>query len=251
MGSLLFAVALVTSLGFPFAQEQAAPAAPAAQAPARVLTPEERGDLFMARKMYRDAIEAYTQGPKDNPVLWNKAGIAWHQLGQLDRAKTYYEQALKLKPNYAEAQNNIGTVYYAQKSYRRAIGAYRRALLIMPQSASFHKNLGTAYFARKQDKLSMDEYQEALRIDPEVFENRALFGVVLEDSSVTDRARYHYYLAKLYAQASRTDMAIQYLKKALEEGFKDRKKLEQDPEFQAMRDLPEFKELLASEPRVL
>jgi tetratricopeptide (TPR) repeat protein len=201
--------------------------------------------------MYRDAIEAYTQGPKDNPVLWNKAGIAWHQLGQLDRAKEYYQQALKLKPTYAEAQNNVGTVYYAQKSYRRAITAYRKALLIMPQSASFHKNLGTAYFARKQDKLSMDEYQEALRIDPEVFENRALFGVVLEDSTVADRARYHYYLAKLYAQASRTDMAIQYLRKALEEGFKDKKKLEEDPEFQAMRDLPEFKELLASEPRVL
>ena len=53
------------------------------------------------------------------------------------------------------------------------------------------------------------------------------------------------------AKASQNDLAIQYLKKALEEGFHDKKKLEQDPEFQAMRDLPEFKQLLASEPRVL
>src|ERR1035438_3682477 len=242
MVSWPIAIALAASLGPLFAP---------GQAPAKPPSSEDRGDLFMARKMYRDAIEAYGQGPKDNPVLWNKAGIAWHQLGQLDRAKADYEHALKLRPRYAEAQNNIGTVYYARKSYRRAIGAYKKALQITPQSASFHKNLGTAYFARKLDKLSMDEYQEAIQLDPEVFENRGLFGVVLEDSRVEDRARYHYYIAKLYAKASRNDLAIQYLRKALEEGFHDKKKLEQDPEFQAMRDLPEFKELLASEPRVL
>jgi len=251
MGFLLPAVALAASLGSLFAQEQPSPAAPQASAPVRALSAEERGDLFMARKMYRDAVEAYGQGPKDDPVLWNKAGIAWHQLGQLDRAKADYEHALKLRPAYAEAQNNIGTVYYARKSYRRAISAYKKALQVMPLSASFHKNLATAYFAHKQDKESMEEYQEAFRIDPNVFENRSLLGVVLEDSNVADRARYHYYIAKLYAKASRNDLAIQYLKKALEEGFHDKKKLEQDPEFQAMRDLPEFKELLASEPRVL
>jgi tetratricopeptide (TPR) repeat protein len=243
MRSLPLAIALVAGSGALFTRAQSNPAP--------IISAEERGDLLMARKMYRDAIEAYTKGAKDNPVLWNKAGIAWHQLGQLDRAKTYYEQALRLKPTYAEAQNNIGTVYYAQKSYRRAIAAYKRALLIVPTSASFHKNLGTAYFARKQDKESMAEYQEALRLDPEAFENRSLFGTVLEESTVGDRARYHYYIAKLYAQSGRNDMALQYLKKALEEGFRDKKKLEQDPEFQAMRDLPEFKELLASEPRVL
>jgi hypothetical protein len=55
----------------------------------------------------------------------------------------------------------------------------------------------------------------------------------------------------LYAKASRNELALQYLRKALEEGFKDKKKLEQDTEFQALRDLPEFKELLALEPRVL
>jgi tetratricopeptide (TPR) repeat protein len=261
MHSLPLAIALVAGSGGLFAQ---APDPGHASDPSRVsdpsrdrqgavssLSPEQRGDIFMARKMYRDAIEAYGQGPQDNAVLWNKAGIAWHQLGQLDRAKADYERALKLKPTYAEAINNIGAVYYAQKSYRRAIAAYKKALLIMPASASFHKNLGSAYFARKLDKESMAEYQEALRLDPETFENRSVFGTILEESNVADRGRYHYYLAKLYAQANRTGLSIQYLRKAFEEGFHDKKKLEQDPDFQAMRDLPEFQELLASEPRVL
>ena len=259
MVSLPFAIALVAGLGSVLAQGQSnsapggmiAPAREEGQTPGKALSPEDRGDVFMVRKMYREAIEAYGQGPKDNPVLWNKAGIAWHQLGQLDKAKAYYERALKLRPRYPEAQNNLGVIYYANKSYRRAIGAYRKALQIMPQSASFHMNLGMAYLKRKQEKQAQMEYEAALQIDPDVFENRGLFGVVLEDRGVGDRAKYHYYLAKLYAKASRNDLAIQYLKKALEEGFHDKKKLEQDPEFQAMRDLPEFKELLASEPRVL
>jgi len=58
-------------------------------------------------------------------------------------------------------------------------------------------------------------------------------------------------VAKLYAKSGRNDLALQYLRKALEEGFKERKKLEEDPEFAALRELPEFKLLLATEQRVL
>ncbi len=48
--------------------------------PAKSLTPEIRGDIQMARKMYREAIETYREGPKDSAVLANKIGIAYHQL---------------------------------------------------------------------------------------------------------------------------------------------------------------------------
>jgi tetratricopeptide (TPR) repeat protein len=226
-------------------------ASPVSVTPRPPLTPELRGDIFMARKMYREAIESFQEGPKNDATLWNKTGIAYHQLGQLDKAKKYYERAVKLKPNYAEAQNNIGTVYYAQKSYRRAVSAYKKALKLHPDSASIHMNLGTAYFARKKEKDALLEYQAALNIDPEVFEHRGTYGIMLEERNVEDRARYHYALARLYAAGSRQDLALQYLRKALEEGFKDRKKIAEEPAFEAMRENPEFKELLVLEPRVL
>jgi hypothetical protein len=47
------------------------------------------------------------------------------------------------------------------------------------------------------------------------------------------------------------ERALQYIRKALEEGFKEKKKLMEDPEFESLRELPEFKELMALEPRVL
>jgi hypothetical protein len=58
-------------------------------------------------------------------------------------------------------------------------------------------------------------------------------------------------MATLYAKDGRSELALQYLRKALEEGFKERKKLIEEPAFAAMRELPEFKQLLALEPRVL
>ena len=122
---------------------------------------------------------------------------------QLDQAKKSYEKALKLKKDYVEAMNNIGTVYYAKKSYRRAVSWYNKALKAAPEesrSASIYMNLGTAYFARKKYKDAVVAYQAALQIDPEVFERRGTYGVMLEERRVEERAKYHFYIARLYAQ---------------------------------------------------
>lgn len=221
---------------------------PASQA--EPLSPERRGDIFMARKMYREAIDQYRQC-EQNAVILNKTGIAYHQLTNLGTAKKYYGRAIRLNPKYPEAVNNLGTVYYAQKSYRRAVGQYKKALLLSPESASVYSNLGTAYFARKQYKEAAEVYRKALSIDPEVFEHRSSYGVMLQERNVEERAKFHYYLAKTYAQAGMNDRAISYIRKALEEGFKERKKFVEEPEFAALQELPEFKEVIASEPRVL
>ena len=39
-----------------------------AEAPKPVLSAESRGDIFMARKMYREAIEAFSEGSPKDPV---------------------------------------------------------------------------------------------------------------------------------------------------------------------------------------
>jgi len=246
MVSRPLAIALAAGLSSALAFAQVA-----AQAPHPPLSVETRGDIFMARKMYREAIDVFREDKSKSPVIANKIGIAYHQMQQLDNARKSYEQAIRLKPDYPEAINNLGTVYYAKKSFGRAIRYYQRALKYAPQSASIYSNLGTAYFARKKYKEAMETYQTALKLDPDVFENHGSYGVLLEERNVEERAKFHFHMAKLYAQASRNDLALQYLRKALEEGFKDKKKIAEDPDFQAMRDLPEFKELLALEPRVL
>jgi tetratricopeptide (TPR) repeat protein len=233
-------------------RDEPKPGQPAAQPkPAPVITPEMRGDILMARKMYREAAEAYKEGPKDSAVLLNKTGIAYHQMLELGPAEKYYRLAVKVNREYSEAINNLGTVYYARKGYRRAIGEYKKALRINPKAASVWSNLGRGYFARKDYKLAEVSWQKAMEIDPDVFENHSTQGVLLQERSVEERAKFHYFLAQGYAKKGENDRALLYIRKALEEGFKDRKKLQEDPAFAALQNLDEFKQLLALEPRVL
>ena len=229
---------------------QAPPAAQQKPAAAN-LTPEKRGDIFMAEKRYREAAEMYRENSKGSAVMLNKTGIAYHQMLQLALAERYYRLALRVDPRYSEAVNNLGTVFYARKSYRRAVNQYKKALRLNDQSASIWSNLGTGYFARKEYERAAEAFQKALMLDPDVFETRSSQGVLLLDRSVEELAKFHYYLAQTYAKEGMNDRALQYIRKALEEGFKEKKKMGTDPAFATLKDLPEFKELMALEPRVL
>jgi len=262
LGAALATICFVAAAAGQSAQSTAAPAGfinasdtgltpPAPKKPAMVLTPELRGDIFMAEKRFQEAAEMYRDNSKGSAVMLNKTGIAYHQMLQLNAAEKYYRLALRTDPRYSEAVNNLGTIYYAKKSYRRAISQYKKALRLNPEAASVWSNLAMGYFSRNDVEHAQEALQMALKLDPEVFESRSTQGVLLQERSVTERGKFHYYLAHTYAQAGRNDLALQYIRKALEEGFKERKKLQEDPAFAALRELPEFKELMISEPRVL
>jgi tetratricopeptide (TPR) repeat protein len=223
--------------------------AAAQTSPPPTITTEERADLYMVRKMYREAIDTYrTAG--DTAALWNKIGIAYHQLGQKEAARRSYERAIKLDKRDADAINNLGTIYYSEKKYRTAIARYNKAISISPGTASYWSNLGTAYYARGRFDEMTKAYTRAIQLDPDVFEIHGSVGTRMLDRSVADKARYHYEIARMYATAGKNDLAIQYLRKALEEGFKETDKL-QSKEFSALRETQEFKDLMTLEPRVL
>ncbi len=219
--------------------------------PARVVSPEMRGDILMARKMYREAADAYRAAPQDSAVIINKTGIAYHQMMELKAAQKHYEKAVKANARYAEAWNNLGAVHYGQKRYKRAISMYSKALEIAPNSASVHSNLGTAHFARKEYDKAIERYQKALELDPEIFEHRGTNGVMLQERSVAERAVFHYHLSKLYAKSGQNERALLYMRKSIEEGFKDRKKFAEEADFASLRELPEFQELLKLDVKVL
>jgi len=217
-------------------------------------TLEKRGDVFMARKDYREAANTYKKAIQLDPrnaVLHNKLGISYQQQTRLDDAKKSYERAIKLNGKYSEAINNLGTIHYTRKKYGTAISQYQKALALAPDSASIYSNLGTAWFARKKYDEAFAAYRKALELDAEVFEHKSTYGVLLQERSVEDRARFHYYLAKTYAAAGILERALEYLKKALEEGFKEKDKIADDPSFVELIKTEPFAQLMANPPKVL
>jgi tetratricopeptide (TPR) repeat protein len=112
-------------------------------------------------------------------------------------------------------------------------------------AASFYSNLGAALFAKKDYESSAKAYQRALELDPNVFERSSRQGVQAQVPRPEDRARYDYVVAKLYARMGYSDRSLEYLRKAMEEGYKDFKNVYSDSEFAELRKDKRFTELMA------
>jgi tetratricopeptide (TPR) repeat protein len=248
-----FIVLALSTFFLPLADCQNLPASVAADFPATShtytpqtllsITPELQGDILCARQRYLDAIKAYLQAPQDSAVVANKIGVAYHHMFDMVDARKYYQRAIQLDPKFAEPVNNLGATYHAEKNFKEAERLYRKAIQLQPHSAAFYSNLGTAYFFENNVKKGSEAFQQAFALDPEVFE-RATASKIEESSSKRDLANVNYTLAKTYARAGRNERALAYLRKAVGEGFSDRKHLMKDPELAAVRETPEFAQLL-------
>lgn len=212
------------------------------------LTPEEFGDLQMVRKHYQSAIQSYMKVSPKLSSIWNKIGIAYQQMYVADEAKKNYEMALKLDPKNADAMNNLGSVYYSLREYSHAERMYRKALKVGPKSALVYKNLGTNLLAEDKFKKGWECYQTALSIDPEIFERISQLRIG-EPTPAQKRGAMNYYLAKSYARVGMSELAVGYLRMAIDEGFTDRKKVMADKEFASLHGVVAFEQLI-SEQRV-
>jgi tetratricopeptide (TPR) repeat protein len=221
------------------------PLPPPPDASARDL--ENAGDQLRSKKAYNDAIEYYHAAMKkaDSAELHNKNGIAYLQLFELKAAEKEFKHAIKMDRSYAEAFNNLGVVFYMKKKYGKAIKEYEKALKLSEASASFHSNLGIAYFEKKEfDKASL-EFLRALQLDPQIFERQSTAGIAARMASPEDRARYDYTLARIYARMGINDRSLEYLGKAVEEGYPHIKDVYKDEVFAQLRKDPRFAEVMA------
>ena len=63
----------------------------------------------------------------------------------MNEAIDQYKQALKLDDQFAEAYNNLGTVYFEKGDYGKATEFYEKALDLHQDFAAAHANMGTVY----------------------------------------------------------------------------------------------------------
>jgi tetratricopeptide (TPR) repeat protein len=169
-------------------------------------------------------------------------------LQRFREAGKQFERAIKANRKFPEAYNNLGVIQYERHKYGPAIKQYKKALAFEPDSASFYSNLGAAYFARKEFEHATQAYAKAVELDPEIFERTSHTGISAQMASPEDRAHYDFVLAKLYAKMGDHDHSLEFLRKSLEEGYKDVKDVYTDPEFASLRKDTRFAELMKMQP---
>jgi len=204
---------------------------------------EESADVLMARQEYQAAISAYGLIPDKSAAIWNKTGIAYQHMYAFEEAKEDYERALRLRRNYPDALNNLGTVFLEQKDFHAAEKLFKKAIRSDPNKACFSKNLGTTYFAEGKIQQGAEAYRSAFSLDPDIFGQTGAQSIQ-EPSSTVERAGLYYCMAELFARAGLTDRAIDFLRKSLSEGFNDHKRLLEDNDFAQLRTTPAFSQLM-------
>jgi tetratricopeptide (TPR) repeat protein len=211
-----------------------------------VITPELNADLLAAHQHYMEAITAYKIISPQTAATYNKIGMAYQHLSMVDEATSYYHRAIHTDRKFAAPYNNLGTIYYHKKDNKQAQRLYRKSISLDGSTAAFWSNLGAVYLANQKYRDGAEAYQRAFTLDSNIFQEISMNGI-REFASNEDMAKMYFCFAEIYAQAGMKDVALDYLRKALLEGFHDNYNLLQDQQLAILHGTPEFDRLLATE----
>jgi tetratricopeptide (TPR) repeat protein len=168
-----------------------------------------------------------------NPNAWtahNNLGIALFQAGRVQEAIVHFDQALRIRPHYAEAQYNLGHTLSQVGKFEEAIGHYEQALLLKPDDAEAHNDLGTCLSRLGKVQEAIAHHEQALRIKPDYAAAHYNLGIALKQAGripeaiehleqalriKPDYAAAHYNLGTTLGQAGRIPEAIEHLEQAL------------------------------------
>ena len=115
---------------------------------AETTLPNQTGSHFVdgitlgLRGEYREAIGELSRAVEEDPdhvVARTSLGVAFHRLGEEDRALACYEAALKIDPKYAEAHYFRANILYSQGNVREAIAGYTMAIGLKPELIEAHE----------------------------------------------------------------------------------------------------------------
>jgi len=103
---------------------------------------------------------------ENNDLARNNLGVALGQKGEFDEAIIQLQEAIRLKPGFAEAHENLGMALAGKNQIDAAISQFQVAIRLKPDYLEAHNNLGVALCSRGRFDEAINEFQEAVRLSP-------------------------------------------------------------------------------------
>jgi tetratricopeptide (TPR) repeat protein len=98
------------------------------------------------------------------PTLSSSEAMRGTTKGDLDGAVKDYNEAIRLKPDYADAFNNRGNARYDQRNYEEAIQDYNEAIRLKPGYTLAFNNRGMARKAKGDIEGANRDFEQAKRL---------------------------------------------------------------------------------------
>ena len=169
-----------------------------------------------------------TAGTPTTEQLTPQAKVAYDRGVTLTRSKMFseaaaaYEQAVTLRPDFADAQHELGYVRFKLQDYDGAIAALTEAHKLRPKHAETLRLIGQVYEARGNWSEAAKHYNEAAALQPKHATTQYNLGRALEQSGDLDAATTalqnavrlkpdwaaaHYELGLLYVETQKPELA--------------------------------------------
>lgn len=117
--------------------------------------------LTLAERKIRDARTLDPNNPRG--IKLNADLLSYS--GKKRESIEEYQKALKLDPNYAEALNNLGMVFFHLNQIDKANDAFQNAIELEPKEASYYVNLGFVHYRRGDIDKAISFFNKALELD--------------------------------------------------------------------------------------
>ena len=144
-----------------------------------------------AIKLLQEAVEI----KPDFAEAHNNIGYAWLQpgmRGHLNEAIEHLEKALSLRPDYADAHKNLGQALVEAGRQKEAIEHFQQALRLRPDDADTHYRLGCAYSFTGDHAKVIEELEQCLRLNPNHAEAQFELGAALAKEGRLPEAIEHF-----------------------------------------------------------
>jgi type IV pilus biogenesis/stability protein PilW len=119
------------------------------------------GKLQLAYVEFQKAMQ---KDPNNKEVLYN-LGITSIRLEDYESAKNYFVRTVKLAPDFADAQNNLGATYMQLGQWQLAIDSFRRALanpLYRTPELAYY-SLGISLYRLGIYEKALDSFKDSIR----------------------------------------------------------------------------------------
>jgi tetratricopeptide (TPR) repeat protein len=126
----------------------------------------QSGEWVLAREHLDRAIQIQGDTPAAARAYYLRAGIHGEQ-NELEGARADLERAVQLRPDFAEAWSDLGTVRRNVLDETGALSAFERAVRIDPKNGKSQFRLGSEYLHSGKPHEAVEHLREALRLDPE------------------------------------------------------------------------------------
>ena len=104
--------------------------------------------------------------PNDTIAL-NNLGIIFGQQNKFDEAVKYFNEVLRIKPDFVSTHINMGYVLILQGDFDKAIVHLAEAVRLDPKSAKAHYYLGKALVQEGKVHEAIAHFEESLRLKPD------------------------------------------------------------------------------------